>query len=71
MKKIIVLISLFLSVTASAQNNAAEDTAVKPAITAIGKPDGKKAEMKIGKEGQVNELWTHSRLIHVPTTIVW
>ena len=51
MKKIIALIFLFVSVNVSAQNNAAEDTTVKPAITAIGKPDGEKAEMKIGKEG--------------------
>jgi|CXWL01.1.fsa_nt_gi hypothetical protein len=51
MKNIIVFTFFFVSVTASAQNNAAEDTTAKPAITAIGKPDGAKTEMKIGKEG--------------------
>ena len=51
MKKIIGFIFLFVSVTVSAQNNAVEDTTAKPAITAIGKPDGEKTEMKIGKEG--------------------
>ena len=40
-----------LSVTVSAQNIPAEDTTAKPAITAIGKPDGEKAEMKIDKDG--------------------
>ena len=42
---------MFVSVTVSAQNNAVEDTTAKSAITAIGKPDGEKTEMKIGKEG--------------------
>jgi hypothetical protein len=51
MKKIIVFTFLFASVTASAQNNPVEDTTAKPAITAIGKPDGAKTEMKIGKDG--------------------
>lgn len=50
-KKIIILIFLFVSKTATAQNDVAEDTTAKPAITAIGKPDGEKAEIKIGKEG--------------------
>jgi hypothetical protein len=51
MKKIPLFILLFISITTSAQNNAVEDTTAKPAITAIGKPDGEKTEMKIGKEG--------------------
>jgi hypothetical protein len=51
MKKIIVFISLFVSVTAGAQNNAVENTTAKPIITESGKPVGEKAEMKIGKEG--------------------
>jgi hypothetical protein len=51
MKKIFVVIFFFASVTVSAQNNAAEDTTARPAITEIGKPDGEKSEMKIGKEG--------------------
>ena len=51
MKNIIVYILLLTSITSSAQNDAAEDTVAKPAITAIGKPDGEKTEMKIGKEG--------------------
>src|ERR1035437_8559743 len=51
MKKIIVFTFLFASITVSAQNNAVEDTTTKPAITEIGKPDGEKNEMKIGKEG--------------------
>ena len=50
MKKI-VIIFLFAAVTVSAQNIPDDDTTAKPAITAIGKPDGKKAEMKIGKDG--------------------
>lgn len=51
MKKIIAFIFLFISVNVSAQNKSVEDTTAKPAITAIGKPDGEKTEMKIGKEG--------------------
>jgi hypothetical protein len=51
MKKMLVILFLCFAVTVSAQNNAAEDTTAKPAITAIGKPDGEKIEMKIGKEG--------------------
>ena len=51
MKKITPFLFLFLSVTAFAQNEATEDTAAKPAISAIGTPDGEKSEMKIGKEG--------------------
>ena len=51
MRKIILFIFLFVTVNALAQNNAAEDTTAKPAITAIGKPDGQKTEMKIGSDG--------------------
>ena len=42
---------MFVTVNASAQNNTAEDTTAKRAITEIGKPDGEKTEMKIGKDG--------------------
>ncbi|HMG68628.1 MAG TPA: hypothetical protein VK588_13110 [Chitinophagaceae bacterium] len=51
MKKITVFTFLFASLTVSAQNNIAEDTTAKPAITAFGKSDGEKIEMKIGKDG--------------------
>ncbi len=51
MKKIIALVFLSVSINVNAQNNIVEDSTAKPAITAIGKPDGEKAEMKIGKEG--------------------
>jgi hypothetical protein len=47
MKKIIVVAFLLFSIIVSAQNVAKEDTVAKPAITAIGKPDGEKTEMKI------------------------
>ena len=49
MKKIIVFTLLFVSVTASAQNDV--DTTAQPVITAMGISDGKKTEMMIGKEG--------------------
>ena len=51
MKKIIVIIFLFAAVNVSAQDIPPEDTTAKPAITEIGKPDGAKAEMIIGKDG--------------------
>ena len=51
MKKISAVILLLFSIIAAAQDELAEDTTAKPAITAIGKPDGLKAEMKIGKDG--------------------
>ena len=51
MKKSVFFILLLTSITASAQSNAAEDTAAKPAITAIGTPNGEKTEKKIGKDG--------------------
>ena len=44
-KKIIVFGFLFFPITVQAQK------AVTPAITALGKPDGVKTEMQIGKEG--------------------
>lgn len=51
MKEIIFFTCLFVCVNAAAQNNAAEDTITKPAVTTIGKPDGEKREIKIGKDG--------------------
>ncbi len=51
MKKIIVFTFLFVTVNVFAQNIPVDDTTAKPAITAIGKPDGEKIEMKIGKDG--------------------
>ena len=51
MKKISFFILLLTSITASAQSNAADDTTAKFAITAIGIPNGEKAEKKIGKDG--------------------
>lgn len=51
MKKIIAITFLFVSANISAQNDAAEDTAATPVITAVGKPDGKKTTIKITKDG--------------------
>ena len=51
MKKILAYVLLFVSVNVSAQNNAVEDTAATPVITAIGKPNGTKSEIKINKDG--------------------
>lgn len=51
MKTIIALLLFYLP--ASAQNNAAEDTATKPLITAVGKPAGKKTEIKINKDDAI------------------
>jgi hypothetical protein len=51
MKKIIVILFLFAAVSVLAQDIPDDDTSSKPTITAIGKPDGKKVEMKIGKDG--------------------
>lgn len=51
MKKISAITLFLFSLIASAQNKVAEDTTAKPAITAIGKADGLKTEMKIGKVG--------------------
>jgi hypothetical protein len=51
MKKILVVIHLLTSLFAFAQNEVAEDTIARPAITEAGKPDGTRNEMKIGKDG--------------------
>ena len=51
MKKIIVFPFLLISVVSFAQNEVLSDTMVKPVITELGKPDGEKVEMKIGKDG--------------------
>jgi hypothetical protein len=51
MKKISAVTLLLFSIIASAQNEVAEDSTAKPAITAIGIADGLKTETKIGKEG--------------------
>jgi len=51
MKRLITYFLLLFSIEALSQKNASEDDVAKPAITAIGKPDGEKTEMKIGKEG--------------------
>lgn len=51
MKKIASFILLFVSVNVSAQNDAAEDTATTPVITAVGEPAGRKTEIKINKDG--------------------
>ena len=42
---------LFVCIKTSAQKIAAEDTTAKPLITAVGKPDGAKAVVKINKGG--------------------
>ncbi len=51
MKKIFIVIPLFTFLNVSAQLNSIEDAVTTPALTAIGKPDGEKTTMKIGKEG--------------------
>ncbi len=51
MKKILAFLFLLISINAVSQTEVAEDTTAKPAITAIGKPNGKLTEMKIGKQG--------------------
>lgn len=51
MKKIATLVLLFISANVSAQKEAVEDTAATPVITAVGKPLGKKTEIKINKDG--------------------
>lgn len=50
-KKILVFILFLTSINASAQKEALEDTIAKPLITAVGKPEGKKKEIKITKDG--------------------
>lgn len=49
MRKIIAIALLFIAVSAIAQNGP--DTTAGPVITAIGKPDGAKTEIKINKDG--------------------
>jgi hypothetical protein len=51
MKKLAALVLLFFSVNVFAQQEAAEDTASTPVITAIGKAKGKKTELKLNKDG--------------------
>ncbi len=52
MKQVILLaISLLSRSFLFAQDNVTEDTTAKKIITEIGKPDGEKTEMTIGKEG--------------------
>ncbi len=51
MKKIIVFAFFFISVTTLSQGFTTQDTVIRFGITELGKPDGEKAEMKIGKEG--------------------
>ena len=49
MKKLISAALLFVYINASAQNNT--DTATRPVITDVGKPDGTKTSIKINREG--------------------
>jgi hypothetical protein len=51
MKKITAFILLFVSANVSAQNDAKDDTAATPVITAVGKTAGRKTEIKINKDG--------------------
>jgi hypothetical protein len=51
MKKIIVFTLFLISITASAQNKVDEDTTARLAISEAGKPDGKKVEMKMTRDG--------------------
>jgi hypothetical protein len=51
MRKIIAFIFLLTSAGALAQNDLLKDTVVQPIITELGKPDGAKVEMQIGKDG--------------------
>lgn len=50
-KKIVSFLLLFSCIHASAQNETIEDTIASPLITAVGKPEGKKKETKITKDG--------------------
>lgn len=45
------ILFLFISINTTGQNKNVADSAARPAITAFGKPDGEKSEMKIDKEG--------------------
>lgn len=51
MKKIIAFVLLFVTANVSAQNEVADDTVATPVITAVGKPAGKKTEIKLTKDG--------------------
>jgi hypothetical protein len=51
MKKIAAIVLLFITTNVSAQNEVAEDNTATPLITAVGKPNGKKTEIKITKDG--------------------
>ncbi len=51
MKKIITSILILFTQTATAQTNVVIDSLAKPVISAIGKPAGKKTEIKITKSG--------------------
>lgn len=51
MKKIVLIIFLSMSLSASAQNAAAEDTIATRVITDVGKPQGTKSETRIDKDG--------------------
>lgn len=46
-----IIIFLWISISASAQNIAVTDSIIKFGVTAKGKPAGEKAENKIGKDG--------------------
>lgn len=50
-KKIIVFAFLFTCLNVSAQNDTEEDTLATPLITAVGKPNGAKKEIKATKDG--------------------
>ena len=56
--KIIVFVLLFSWINASAQKETPEDTIAKPLITAVGKPDGKKTEIKIKNDKPGHFHWT-------------
>jgi hypothetical protein len=51
MKKIIAFVLIFIAANVSAQNKVADDTLATPAITAVGKPAGKKTEIKLTRDG--------------------
>lgn len=57
MKKIAAFILLLVASNVSAQDDAAEDTAATPVITAVGKPAGRKTEIKINKDGGSLKSW--------------
>lgn len=51
MKKITVIVLLFVSIDVSAQNISLTDSIIKFGVTEKGKPDGEKSEIKIDKTG--------------------